>query len=121
MRATSFAILSAAALASAAPTTPTSQTATVVVETAHGAAYNDRTNRTITVPIGPTYINTEALGAVSTLYLLGPDATTCTPYKDAQAQVNGGLPFSVGHPSYLSTNSVVVGSLICQSSAPVKA
>ncbi|KAI0439990.1 hypothetical protein F4803DRAFT_529163 [Xylaria telfairii] len=114
MRATSFVILSAAALATAAPCTSTPPAATVVIETAHGGAYNDRTNKTITVPIGPVYVNTEALAAVSTLYLLGPDTVTCTPYKAQDGTVNGGLPFSVGHPSLLSTNSVVVGSLVCK-------
>ncbi|TGJ78130.1 hypothetical protein E0Z10_g10637 [Xylaria hypoxylon] len=118
MWATSFAVLSAAALVSAAPNTPPPQTATVVVETAHGAAYNDRTNRTITVPIGPAYVNHEALGAVSTLYLLGPATATCTPYKAEDGTVNGGLPFYVGHPSLLSTNSVVVGSLVCTIPTP---
>ncbi|KAI0539452.1 hypothetical protein GGR58DRAFT_464340 [Xylaria digitata] len=113
MHATSFIVLSAVAIASAAPSYPTTPIATVVVETAHGAAYNDRTNRTIAVPIGPVYVNEDALGAVSTLYLLGPDTATCTPYKAQDGTVNGGLPFSVGHPSLLSTNSVVVGSLVC--------
>ncbi|KAI3340169.1 hypothetical protein F4824DRAFT_454272 [Ustulina deusta] len=118
MRATSFAILSAAALASAAPSCSVTQSATVVVETAHGGAYNDRTNRTISVPIGPVYTNEDALVAVSTLYLLGPETATCTPFKDEAATVNGGLPFYVGHPSLLSTNSVVVGSLVCTISTP---
>ncbi|KAI0424424.1 hypothetical protein F5Y09DRAFT_141995 [Xylaria sp. FL1042] len=113
MRATSFAVLSAAALASAAPSCPAPQAATVVVETAHGAAYNDRTNKTITVPIGPIYVNEDALAAVSTLYLLSPKTATCSPYKAENGTINGGLPFTVGHPSLLSTNSVVVGSLVC--------
>ncbi|KAI1418980.1 hypothetical protein F5Y12DRAFT_780286 [Xylaria sp. FL1777] len=118
MLATSFALLSAAAIASAAPCTAAPPTATVVVETAHGAAYNDRTNTTITVPIGPVYTNNTALNAVSTLYLLGPNTATCTPFKGQDGTVNGGLPFTVGHPSLLSTNSVVVGSLVCTLSAP---
>ncbi|KAI0490302.1 hypothetical protein F4859DRAFT_457709 [Xylaria cf. heliscus] len=118
MRATAFTILSAAALASAAPNTPTPQTATVIVETAHGSVFNDRTNRTIAVPIGPVYVNEEALAAVSTLYLLGPDTATCTPYKAEDGTGSGGLPFTVGHPSYLSTNTVVVGSLVCTLQTP---
>ncbi|KAI1313208.1 hypothetical protein F5Y03DRAFT_159116 [Xylaria venustula] len=118
MRATSFAVLSAAALAYASPCTPpTPQNAVVVVETSHGGAGNDRTNTTITVPLGKTYVNNSALAAVSTLYLIGPDSATCTPYKDAEASVNGGLAFTVGHPSLLSTNTVVVGSLLCSTSS----
>ncbi|KAI1357801.1 hypothetical protein F5Y08DRAFT_323307 [Xylaria arbuscula] len=118
MRATTFAVLAAATLASATPTPPT---ATVVVETAHGAAYNDRTNVTISVSIGSVYVNKEALGAVSTLYLLGPSSATCSPFKAEDGTVNGGLPFTVGHPSLLSTNSVVVGSLVCTVPCPSKA
>ncbi|KAI0547217.1 hypothetical protein F4679DRAFT_586775 [Xylaria curta] len=113
MRATSFAVLYAAAFASAVPCTPNPQTATVVIETSHGGAFNDRTNKTITVPIGPVYVNESAFAAVSTLYLLGPDTATCTPYKAKNGTGSGGLPFYVGHPSLLSTNSVQVGSLVC--------
>ncbi|TRX88844.1 hypothetical protein FHL15_010303 [Xylaria flabelliformis] len=111
MRATSFAVLSAAALVSAVPCTP--PTATVVVETAHGGAFNDRTNKTIAVPIGHVYVNEDALAAVSTLYLLGPNAAICTPYQAKNGTGSGGLPFYAGHPSLLSTNSVVVGSIVC--------
>ncbi|KAI0520767.1 hypothetical protein F5B22DRAFT_598269 [Xylaria bambusicola] len=120
MRATSFAVLATAAatLASAAPTCQTPQTATVVVETAHGGAFNDRTNVTISVPVGPVYVNGDALAAVSTLYLLGPDTVTCSPFKAQDGTVNGGLPFTVGQPSLLSTNSVVVGSLVCTPLTP---
>ncbi|KAJ2984687.1 hypothetical protein NUW58_g5929 [Xylaria curta] len=119
MRASSFAALSAAALASAAPSISNPQTAIVVVETAHGGAHNDRTNRTITVPFDIVYFNHDALAAVSTLYLLGPDNAICTPYKDENGTVNGGRPFSVGYPSLLSTNSVVVGSLVCTLQNPI--
>ncbi|KAI8947000.1 hypothetical protein F4801DRAFT_562475 [Xylaria longipes] len=117
MRATSFAVLSAAALASASPCYPTAQTATVVIETSHGAAYNDRTNKTVSVPIGPVYTNEHDLAAVSTLYLLGPDTVTCSPFQATTGTGTGGLPFTVGHPSLLSTNTVVVGSIVCTKSA----
>ncbi|KAI0202322.1 hypothetical protein F4808DRAFT_421191 [Astrocystis sublimbata] len=110
MRFSSFAVLAAATLASAAPTV---DIATVVVEASHGGAFNDRTNQTLSVPIGSVYVDEHALNAVSTLYLLGPNGVTCTPYKAKDGTGNRGLPFSVGKPSYLSTNTVVVGSIQC--------
>ncbi|KAI1298063.1 hypothetical protein F5Y03DRAFT_274582 [Xylaria venustula] len=116
MRATSFAVLSAVAITAlaGAPISPAvAKTATVIIETAHGGAHNDRTNATIAVPIGPVHKNEKALAAVSTLYLLDPIGATCTPFKDEAATEKGGLPFTVGHPSLLSTKSVVIGSLVC--------
>ncbi|KAI0455782.1 hypothetical protein F5B21DRAFT_503070 [Xylaria acuta] len=118
MRATSFVVLSAAALASAAPSYPTPQTATVVVEASHGGAGSGLTNKTLAVPIGPVYVDEDALAEVSTLYLLSPDTATCTPYKAQDGTGNSGLPFWVGHPSLLSTNTVVVGSLRCTLPTP---
>ncbi|KAI1746645.1 hypothetical protein F4782DRAFT_523820 [Xylaria castorea] len=112
----SLAALCAAAVASAVPGHPTPHTAIVVIETSHGGAFNDRTNRTIAVPIGPVYVNEGALAAVSTLYLLGPNTATCTPYKATNGTGSGGLPFYINHPSLLSTNTVVVGSIVCEPS-----
>ncbi|KAI0096757.1 hypothetical protein GGR51DRAFT_542748 [Nemania sp. FL0031] len=111
MRTAAFALM-AAALASAAPASR-SESATIVVEASHGGAGSGLTNTTITVPVGPVYTNTAVLDTVSTLYLLSPDTVTCTPFKNADGTGNGGLPFTVGHPSLLSTNTVVVGSIVC--------
>ncbi|KAI0876200.1 hypothetical protein GGS24DRAFT_452321 [Hypoxylon argillaceum] len=107
--------LLAATLASAITTPCTPAEAIVVVEASHGGAGSDLTNTTIVVPVGPVYTNDAVLDTVSTLYLLSPSTVTCTPYKLADGTGTSGLPFTVGHPSLLSTNTVQVGSLVCLS------
>ncbi|KAI0545494.1 hypothetical protein F4679DRAFT_588489 [Xylaria curta] len=84
----------------------------VIVETAHGGAYNDRTNITISVPIGSVYVNEEALGAVSTLYLLGPKRATCSPFKakDGTLGLHGPVPGFVLRVSRIIELHVVHGS-----------
>ncbi|KAI1780098.1 hypothetical protein F4818DRAFT_165431 [Hypoxylon cercidicola] len=91
------------------------------VEASHGGAGSGLTNTTIRVPIDEIYNNKEALSEVSTLYLIGAtevaiDSITCTPYKAEDATGSHGLPFTVNTPSRLSTNTVVVGSILCNSS-----
>ncbi|KAI1339046.1 hypothetical protein F5Y15DRAFT_92075 [Xylariaceae sp. FL0016] len=110
-------ILSAVAgLALADCETPT---ALVTAEASHGGAGNDLTNTTFTVPIGQLYANPDVLDVVSTLYLVGGgggaplDATTCTPYQADNGTGVGGLPFDADTPSFLSTNTVQVGSIVC--------
>ncbi|KAI4602818.1 hypothetical protein KJ359_008038 [Pestalotiopsis sp. 9143b] len=118
---TSSVIASAAALAGIAFAAPVEYaTATIVIEASHGGAGSDLTNTTISVPIGPVYTNEQALAEVSTLYLTGADGVdvttvTCTPYKAENGTGTGGLPFTSSKPSYLSTNTVVVGSIVCDS------
>jgi hypothetical protein len=111
MRAAGLALFTAA-IANATSTT-SCQDALIIIEASHGGAGNGLTNTTITVPIGTVYTNPDALDEVSTLYLLSPESTTCTPYKLSNGTGSSGLPFTVGHPSYLSTNTVVVGSIAC--------
>ncbi|KAI8627177.1 hypothetical protein F5Y19DRAFT_487128 [Xylariaceae sp. FL1651] len=107
-----FTIL-AAAFAAAAPAC-TNPDATIIIEASHGGAGSDLTNTTIIVPIGPVYTNEQALAEVSSLYLLTPLGTTCTPYANEDGTGTDGLPFQVGKPSLLSTNTVVVGSIADQ-------
>ncbi|KAI1826269.1 hypothetical protein F4861DRAFT_497685 [Xylaria intraflava] len=87
----------------------------IVVEASHGGAGSGLTNTTITVPVGPLYTNKAALAAVSTLYLLDDETVSCIPYQSEDGTGTHGLPFTVGHPSFLSTNTVVVGSIRCTS------
>ncbi|KAF2725425.1 hypothetical protein K431DRAFT_280783 [Polychaeton citri CBS 116435] len=97
------------------------QTATITIEASHGGAGSDLTNTTITVPIGVVYTNSSALDEVSYLFLTGAegvpvDSITCTPYISANGTGSGGLPFNSTSPSYLSTNTVQVGSIVCRTS-----
>lgn len=99
--------------------TALAQTATVVIEASHGGAGSDLTNTTITVPLNTRYTNS-ALQVVSTFYLTGAngvdvDSITCTPYRYSNLTGMGGLPFTSTKPSFLSTNTVSVGSLLCKS------
>ncbi|ETS83512.1 hypothetical protein PFICI_05388 [Pestalotiopsis fici W106-1] len=120
---TASVLVSAAAFAGMAIAAPvdSTATATIVIEASHGGAGSGLTNTTISVPIGPIYTNSDALDEVSTLYLTGAtgvDVTsvTCTPYQATDGEGTGGLPFTSSQPSYLSTNTVVVGSIVCESS-----
>ncbi|CAN8098541.1 unnamed protein product [Discula destructiva] len=86
--------------------------------------YDTDTNTTMRAFLGQATTDTGALDQVSTLYLtsltnaeIALDTIICTPYKDAEASVRGGLPFFEGSPAYLSTNEVVVGSIYCSSTA----
>ncbi|KAI1076110.1 hypothetical protein F5B20DRAFT_557571 [Whalleya microplaca] len=97
--------------------------AIINVEASHGGAGNGLTNNTISVPIGPVYTNAQFLAQVSTLYLVGRTDTLvpittieCTPYKAEDGTGSHGLPFTVLQPSYLSTNTVKVGSIVCTNS-----
>ncbi|KAI4868596.1 hypothetical protein F4820DRAFT_445009 [Hypoxylon rubiginosum] len=96
--------------------------AIITIEASHGGAGSGLTNTTISVPIGEIYTGNKAMETVSTLYLVGTtgdvalDSVTCTPYKANDATGSHGLPFTSKTPSYLSTNTVVVGSILCTSS-----
>lgn len=116
---TSTIISSAAALAGLASATPS---AVITIEASHGGAGSGLTNNTITVPIGPVYTNAQSLSTVSTLYLTGASevdikSISCTPYQSTNGTGSRGLAFSSGTPSYLSTNTVQIGSIICLSNA----
>lgn len=97
------------------------QTATITIEASHGGAGNGLTNTTIEVPLKTRYTN-PALDAVSTLYLTAAegvnlDSITCTPYRYNNLTGAGGLPFTSTTPSFLSTNTVQVGSLLCNTTS----
>ncbi|KXT06798.1 hypothetical protein AC578_7111 [Pseudocercospora eumusae] len=114
MHRTAAIILLAAATASA-------QTATITIEASHGGAGSGLTNNTIQVPLNTRYTN-PALDTVSTLYLTASDGVpldsiTCTPYRNNNLTGAGGLPFTSSKPSFLSTNTVQVGSILCNSTS----
>ncbi|EME84084.1 uncharacterized protein MYCFIDRAFT_195236 [Pseudocercospora fijiensis CIRAD86] len=97
------------------------QTATITIEASHGGAGNGLTNTTIEVPLHTRYAN-PALDTVSTLYLTGADGVpldsiTCTPYRYNNLTGAGGLPFNSTAPSFLSTNTVQVASLLCNTTS----
>lgn len=78
------------------------------------------TNSSISGTIG-TLITDISLDTVSELYLLSAEpvpieTVSCTPYKYIDGTGRSGLPFTEDNPSYLSTNTVVVGSIYCSSS-----
>jgi len=103
-----------------------SKSATVVVEASHGGAGQGLTNHTLTVPLGTPFTNDPSLLAVSTLFLTGAtnadvNTVTCQAFKSTDGTGSGGLPFTVGSPSFLSTNTVQVGSIVCNTSGPKSA
>lgn len=96
--------------------------AIVVIEASHGGAGQDLTNQTVTIPLTNTYVNHTALDAVSTLYLIDArgvpvDSVSCTPFKHEDGTGKGGKTFDSLTPSYLSTNTVPVGSIVCISTS----
>lgn len=112
--------LMATALASLA-NAQTPATAIITVEASHGGAGNGLTNTTLSIPLSTQYTN-PALDQVSTLYLSGSNGAvefpsiTCYPYRNGNLTGMGGLPFTSETPSRLSTNTVQVGSIMCNSS-----
>ena len=92
--------------------------ATVTIEASHGGAGNGLTNTTIDVIINKPYHNATILDEVSTLFLRGAtgvplDSITCTPFKNADGSGDSGLPFNSTSPSYVSTNTIQIGSIVC--------
>lgn len=87
--------------------------------------YETDSNVTLRANLGEVFTDPVNLDQVSTLYLTGLsnaeislDTVVCTPYKTSEANdLNHGLPFWEGSPSFLSTNEVVVGSIYCSSTA----
>ncbi|CAG9993932.1 unnamed protein product [Clonostachys byssicola] len=114
------AALSALSLAAAQPAVARdAPEAYVTIETNRGNAFGDVCQKTVIVPIGSVYTNVEDLATVSTLRLKGANGVdentvTCTPYKNNDGTGSSGLPFTKETPSYLSTNTVVVGSIVCK-------
>lgn len=76
-------------------------------------------NTTVAVPFD-TPFSAPIFGQVSSLYLSGAsggvpvDSITCHGYGDADATQPLGLPFNITSPAMLSTNFVVVGSVVCR-------
>ncbi|KAI1757718.1 hypothetical protein F4782DRAFT_525534 [Xylaria castorea] len=64
---------------------PTKSITTIAIEALHEGFGTGLTNLTITVPVGPAYVNKAALRAVSALYILENDATSCIPYQSERA------------------------------------
>ncbi|KAI0554683.1 hypothetical protein F4679DRAFT_524561 [Xylaria curta] len=62
---------------------PTKMITTIAVEALQKGSRTGITNSTITVPVGPVY--KAALHAVSALYVLDNDATSCIPYHSEHA------------------------------------
>ncbi|KAI2629632.1 hypothetical protein GGR54DRAFT_635817 [Hypoxylon sp. NC1633] len=109
-------IASAIAFASLALASPV---AVINVE-AYSSGGVDPTNSTILAPVGGVYTNSGDLNKVSNLYLIGTtdglavERVYCVPYSATDGTGVHGLPFNSTTPSKLSTNTVVVGSIVCQ-------
>ncbi|KAI5362181.1 hypothetical protein Slin14017_G074180 [Septoria linicola] len=104
----------------AAAATAAAQSVIVIVESSHGGAGNGLMNESITVPLNTIYTS-PALDAVSTLYLTQSEcielgSVTCTPHRDTDGTGVAGLPFNSTSPSFISTNTEQIGSLVCISS-----
>ncbi|KAK5685517.1 hypothetical protein LTS10_003596 [Elasticomyces elasticus] len=96
------------------------QIADVTITASHGGAGNGLTNTTVIVPLGTPYTNS-ALDTVSYLYLTGANGAalediTCQAYVYPNGTGAAGQPFTHISPALLSTNTVIVGSLVCSSS-----
>ncbi|KAK3640329.1 hypothetical protein LTR56_011927 [Elasticomyces elasticus] len=97
------------------------QIADVTITASHGGAGNGLTNTTVIVPLGTPYTNS-ALDTVSYLYLTGANGAalediTCQAYVYPNGTGAAGQPFTHISPALLSTNTVIVGSLVCSSSS----
>ena len=95
--------------------------AIVTIESSHGGAGQDLTNVTVTIPLTTAYTNHSALDTVSTLYLVDSvnspiNSITCTPFKNPDGSGDAGLAFDSTTPSYISTNTLPLGSIVCISS-----
>ncbi|KAK3719208.1 hypothetical protein LTR37_004427 [Vermiconidia calcicola] len=93
-------------------------TAIITIEASHGGAGQGLTNNTVFVPLTSTYTNESALSTISTLYLVDSinsplSSITCTPFRNADGTGDAGLAFTSEEPSFLSTNTVQVGSIVC--------
>ncbi|SMR50454.1 unnamed protein product [Zymoseptoria tritici ST99CH_3D1] len=102
-------------------TTALSPSALITIESSSGGAGNNLSNTTLSIPLSTLYTN-PALDIVSTLYLTGAtgadtSSITCYPFQDSDLTNPGGQPFSQFKPSRLSTNTVQVGSIVCNSTS----
>ncbi|KAF7532961.1 hypothetical protein G7054_g7475 [Neopestalotiopsis clavispora] len=118
MRASTL-IASVAAIAGTAYASPQ---AIISVESPHGGANSAASNQTIYVPLNTVYTDPKNLYQVSKLYLTGAkdaavETITCNSYQGTDGTGAGGKTFSFGTPSFLSTNSVQVGSIVCKSTS----
>lgn len=92
--------------------------ATIEVEVLSGGTHQSASN--ITVPLDEVYTNPEILDKVSTLSVVYYDGNGdltiyCRPFKATNGKGDFATTFSNGEegPAYLSTNTVVVGSIVC--------
>ncbi|SMR49281.1 unnamed protein product [Zymoseptoria tritici ST99CH_1E4] len=102
-------------------TTALSPSALITIESSSGGAGNNLSNTTLSIPLSTLYTN-PALDIASALYLSGAtgadtSSITCYSYQDSDLTNPGGQPFSQFKPSRLSTNTVQVGSIVCNSTS----
>ncbi|KAI0973624.1 hypothetical protein F4678DRAFT_425370 [Xylaria arbuscula] len=90
----------------------------IVIETFH-RENKTLTNKTISMSMQEPYQNSSNLNAVTTLYSLGYYGISCFPLLGSglrryRPRTPYGMPFTVGHPSYLGHNdTVVVTRIVC--------
>lgn len=111
--------LAAATLSNAAPVSG-STLPTVEITVVDRGDWPNVLNTTICGTLG-TLITDPALDRVSDLHLSSVEVVpletvTCTPYLYTDGTGRGGLPFLEDSPSFLSTNTVQVGSIYCSTS-----
>ncbi|KAH9904970.1 hypothetical protein F4778DRAFT_731406 [Xylariomycetidae sp. FL2044] len=94
--------------------------AEIIIQTFSGTTSS---NKTVAVPIGTPYSDSGNLAKVSTLFLNGAsgvpvESVTCKTFRSTDGTgTPAGNPFTSSSPARLSTNTVEVGSIVCQSTA----
>lgn len=109
------------AAAKPVPADDNAPTVVIKVEAATGGTVykDDLIEVSFNKPITPK--DFDILNAVSTLSVFGTnnivplDSITCVTLGTSDGTGSSGVPFTYGHPSYLSTNTVVVPSFVCRS------
>ncbi|KAI1454373.1 hypothetical protein F4805DRAFT_324459 [Annulohypoxylon moriforme] len=93
--------------------------ALINVESSHGGAGTGLKNVTIDVGFGGVYSGNPVLNEVSTLYLIGTtkevpiESVVCYSYKSTDGTGEHSTAITANTPARLSTNTVVVGSIVC--------
>ncbi|KAI0889855.1 uncharacterized protein GGS22DRAFT_183203 [Annulohypoxylon maeteangense] len=89
------------------------------IESSHGGAGSGLRNATIEVGIGGVYSGNPVLNEVSSIYLVGTtkgaqiEMIVCYGYKSTDGTGSHSTPVTAHSPARLSTNTVVVGSIVC--------
>ncbi|KAI1208705.1 uncharacterized protein F4807DRAFT_461248 [Annulohypoxylon truncatum] len=90
------------------------------IESSHGGAGTGLRNQTINVGFGGVYNGDPVLKEVSTIYLTGTtgdipiDDVMCFSYKNTDGTGDHSTAITSKTPARLSTNTVVVGSIVCK-------